>query len=181
MSHPPGYHESTGESGSGITRTVTHEPPSYEGDHDPALPTTFKVGKSYTPPLITPSSVRKHLFVLAAFQSLKRRVENASYADSGLDPAPEPDVKWALYLLRANHRFHLWLEKVVKKPERERGEISLLTDVEIPPMDVLVLLHAYMLNPVNYYEDTENLQKQLKVIGGFPLDRIAGSRAVSLM
>lgn len=181
MSHPPAYHESTGEPSSGITRTVTHEPPSYEGDHDPALPTTFKVGKSYTPPLITASPVRKHLFVLAAFQTLKRRVENASYTDSGLDPVPEPDVKWALYLLRANHRFQLWLEKVVKKPERERGEISLLTDAEIPPMDVLVLLHAYMLNPVNYYEDTENLQKQLKVIGGFPLDRIGGSQTASLM
>ena len=67
----------------------------------------------------------------------------------------------------------------MKKPERERGEITLLTDSEIPPMDVLVLLHAYMLNPVNFYEDTENLHKQLKVIGGFPLDRVSGSQTVS--
>ncbi|KAG9099237.1 hypothetical protein FS749_001744, partial [Ceratobasidium sp. UAMH 11750] len=150
------------------------EPPSYE--NDPALPTTFKIGKSYTPPLITPSLVRKHLFVLGAFQTLRRKVEAASYADSGLDPVPTPDIKWGIYLLRANYRFGLWLEKVVKKPERVRGEIGELTDGEIPPIDVLVLLHAYLLNPVNYYEDTENAYGWLKVIGGFPLDRVGGSQ-----
>ncbi|KAG8710008.1 hypothetical protein FRC08_017761 [Ceratobasidium sp. 394] len=92
------------------------------------------------------------------------------------DPVPTPDIKWGIYLLRANYRFGLWLEKVVKKPERVRGEIGELTDGEIPPIDVLVLLHAYLLNPVNYYEDTENAYGWLKVIGGFPLDRVGGSQ-----
>ncbi|KAG8746355.1 hypothetical protein FRC10_005344 [Ceratobasidium sp. 414] len=174
MHSPPAYHESSGEPSSAVSRTVTQEPPSYE--NDPALPTTFKIGKSYTPPLITPSLVRKHLFVLGAFQTLRRNVEAASYADSGLNPIPTPDVKWGIYLLRANYRFGLWLEKVMKKPEREHGEIGELTDGEIPPIDVLVLLHAYLLNPVNYYEDTENAYGWLKVIGGFPLDRVGGSQ-----
>ncbi|KAG9113869.1 hypothetical protein FRC07_007714, partial [Ceratobasidium sp. 392] len=174
MHGPPAYHESNGEPSSTVTRTVTQEPPSYE--NDPALPTTFKIGKSYTPPLIAPSLVRKHLFVLAAFQTLRRNVEAASYEDSGLDPIPTADVKWGIYLLRANHRFGLWLDKIVKRPERVRGEIGELTDGEIPPIDVLVLLHAYLLNPVNYYEDTENTYKTLKTIGGFPLDRVGGSQ-----
>ncbi|KAG8779145.1 hypothetical protein FRC12_024619 [Ceratobasidium sp. 428] len=174
MHSPPAYHESNGEPSSSISRTVTQEPPSYE--KDPALPTTFKIGKSYTPPVITPSLVRKHLFVLGAFQTLRRKVEAADYTTSGLDPIPTPDVKWGIYLLRANYRFGLWLDKVVKKPERERGEIGELTDGEIPPIDVLVLLHAYLLNPVNYYEDTENMYRWLKVIGGFPLDRVGGSQ-----
>ncbi|QRW08269.1 ER retention-like protein [Ceratobasidium sp. AG-Ba] len=174
MHNPPTYHELSGEPGSSITRTVTQEPPSYE--NDPALPTTFKIGKSYTPPVISPSLVRKHLFVLGAFQTLRRRVEAASYANSGLYPEPSPEVKWAIYLLRASHRLELWLDKVVKNPQRERGEIGELTDGEIPPIDVLVLLHAYFLNPVNYYEDTENTHKLLKTIAGFPLDRVGGSQ-----
>ncbi|CAE6416730.1 unnamed protein product [Rhizoctonia solani] len=165
MAHsPPAYHESTSP-----TRTVTREPPSYEPDPALPLPTTFKIGKSYTPPLISVSSVRNHLLLLSCFSTLKRNVEDAP---PSLPVELDPEVKWAIYLLRADYRFGVWVDKVVNRSERQRGEVAELTDAEIPPIDVLLLLHAYLLNPVGYYEDSESRYPYLKLIGGFPLDRV---------
>ncbi|KAJ1304754.1 hypothetical protein OPQ81_005892 [Rhizoctonia solani] len=166
MTHsPPGYHESTSP-----TRAITRGPPSYEPDPALPLPTTFKIGKSYTPPLISVSSVRNHLLVLSCFSTLKRDVENAP---PSLSFELDPEIKWAIYLLRADYRFGVWIDKVVSRLERQRGEVTELTDAEIPPVDVLLLLHAYLLNPVAYCEDTESWYPCLKLIGGFPLDRVA--------
>ncbi|CAE6429350.1 unnamed protein product [Rhizoctonia solani] len=165
MAHnPPAYHESTSP-----TQIITREPPSYEPDPALPLPTTFKIGKSYTPPLISVSSVRKHLLLLSCFSTLRRNVENAP---PSLPLDLDPEVKWAIYLVRADYRFGLWIDKVVNRFERQRGEVAELTDAEIPPIDVLLLLHAYLLNPVAYYEDSESRYPYLKLMGGFPLDRV---------
>ncbi|KAF8739692.1 EXSHypothetical protein, partial [Rhizoctonia solani] len=166
--HPPGYHESTSP-----TRTVAREPPSYEPDPALPLPTTFKVGKSYTPPLISVSSVRNHLSVLECFATLKRNVENAQPILTSEPLELDPEIKWAIYLVRANHRFGRWIDNVVNRIERQRGEVVELTNEEIPPIDVLLLWHAYLLNPVGYYEDCESRYPCLRLIGGFPLDRVA--------
>jgi hypothetical protein len=146
----------------------------YEPDSALPLPTTFKIGKSYTPPLISVSSVRNHLSVLGCFATLKHKVENAPPSLTSPPLELDPEIKWAIYLVRANDRFERWVEKVVNCAERQRGELTELTDAEIPPVDVLLLLHAYLLNPVGYYEDCESRYPCLKVIGGFPLDRVAG-------
>ncbi|KAL5631281.1 hypothetical protein ACGC1H_006961 [Rhizoctonia solani] len=161
---PPAYHESTYP-----TQNVTRSPPSYEPDPALPLPTTFKIGKSYTPPLISVSSVRNHLLLLSCFSTLKRNVEDAP---PSLPVELDPEVKWAIYLLRADYRFGIWIDKVVNRPERQRGEITELTDAEIPPIDVLLLLHTYFLNPVGYYEDSDSRYPCLKLIGGFPLNRV---------
>ncbi|GAB1525037.1 hypothetical protein RhiTH_008194 [Rhizoctonia solani] len=166
--HPPGYHESTSP-----TRTVAREPPSYEPDPALPLPTTFKVGKSYTPPLISVSSVQNHLSVLECFATLKRNVENAQPILTSEPLELDPEIKWAIYLVRANHRFGRWIDNVVNRIERQRGEVVELTNEEIPPIDVLLLWHAYLLNPVGYYEDCESRYPCLRLIGGFPLDRVA--------
>ncbi|KAF8757102.1 EXS protein [Rhizoctonia solani] len=150
--HPPGYHESTSP-----TRTVAREPPSYEPDPALPLPTTFKVGKSYTPPLISVSSVRNHLSVLECFATLKRNVENAQPILTSEPLELDPEIKWAIY----------------RSSQPPRGEVVELTNEEIPPIDVLLLWHAYLLNPVGYYEDCESRYPCLRLIGGFPLDRVA--------
>ncbi|EUC64071.1 BAR domain protein, putative [Rhizoctonia solani AG-3 Rhs1AP] len=168
MAHgPPAYHESTSP-----TQTVTREPPSYEPDPALPLPTTFKIGKSYTPPLISVSSIRNHLLLLSCFSTLKQNVQDAP---PSLPVELDPEVKWAIYLLRADYRFGVWIDKVVNRSERQRGEVTELTDAQIPPIDVLLLLHAYLLNPVAYYEDSDSRYPGLKLIGGFPLNRV-GSR-----
>ncbi|KAG8691459.1 hypothetical protein FRC11_003464 [Ceratobasidium sp. 423] len=165
--HPPAYHESTSP-----TRTITRSPPSYEPDPALPLPTIFKIGKSYTPPLISVASVRNHLLLLSCFSTLRRNVEDAP---PSLPLDVDPEIKRAIYLVRAEYRFGLWVDKIVNRPERQRGEVTELTDAEIPPVDVLLLLHAYLLNPVAYHEDTDSRYPYLKLIGGFPLDRV-GSR-----
>jgi hypothetical protein len=112
-----------------------HLPPTY--DPGPQLAPTFKIGSSFTLPLVSIQEVKAHLQVLGAFHRLREQVRAAvpnerEYGEEGL----REDVKWCLYLQRAVHRFELWMQKVVRKPERTRGEITALLDDEVPPLDV---------------------------------------------
>lgn len=83
------------------------------------------------------------------------------------------EKRWAVYVSRAVDRFHAWLSVAVPdtpKPtiaELERdGENDMITDPRyvkwamppigrsnMPPLDVLMIWHAYMLNPRAYLED----------------------------
>lgn len=93
------------------------------------------------------------------------------------DKAPEllaklAEKRWAIYLARAVSRFHAWLKAVLPdakkaninqlqvdgergllcKPSRENAPLKFLAD-NLPPVDVLMVWHAYMLNPRDYLED----------------------------
>lgn len=83
------------------------------------MPPTFKIGIAYTPPLVAPSEVRAHLLLLGAFHSLKERV---LAEPCPLDANMRGDVKWGIFLIRATVRFQAWVECVVGKRERRRGE-----------------------------------------------------------
>ncbi|KAF8320657.1 hypothetical protein DL93DRAFT_2093994 [Clavulina sp. PMI_390] len=147
--------------------------PGYDGPPNPleALPPTFKIGKLYTTPLISVAQVKSHLLVLGAFCRLRRRVLDEP---SPIDPFMREDVKWTLFLTRAALRFELWVHEVVSKDARRRGEMPLLLqEYEIPPLDVLLFWHAYLLSPVSYFHDCEAMYPQLRQIGPFPLTSIA--------
>lgn len=69
-----------------------------------SLPPTFKIGSTYTPPLVAPSEVRAHLLLLGAFHSLKERV---LAEPCPLDGNMREDVKWGIFLIRATVRLDL--------------------------------------------------------------------------
>lgn len=108
--------------------------PAYGAGDSDALPPTFKIDKAYTTPLVSVSDVKAHLVILGAFRVLRESVLSES---SPIDPEMRDDVKWTLFLTRAALRFEAWVEYVVKKQARIRGEIPPgLLDYEIPPLDV---------------------------------------------
>lgn len=82
------------------------------------------------------------------------------------------EKRWAIYVARAVDRFEAWLSAIQpsQRPSLEKvqvdGEIGLLIDPSyvkvplrpferdnVPPVDVLMVWHAYMLNPRAYLED----------------------------
>lgn len=135
-------------------------PPSYDpSDAPPAagdLPgyqntaetlVVYTIGAQNATPLVSIAEIKAHLLLLAAFHRLHALVTEAEwwYNDktTSLDFRPLPETKWALFITRAHHRFGLWLRHIVKRPSRTSGILAHLQKKEVPPLDVLLVLHAY--------------------------------------
>jgi len=118
--HPPTYTPSEAEL----------EPPGY----GTTLPTSFRVGTTDTPPVVSVEEVQVHLKILSAFGRLKTRVELAQESIS--ESRIEPDAAWIVFLCRAVHQFEKWIQ-------------SRPTSGPIPwtlvPLDVLMVWHTFML------------------------------------
>ena len=76
---------------------------------------------------------------------------------------------WHVFLHQAVWRFEIWLKHVVKP-----GGVTARTlrNEEILPLDVLLIWHAYFLNPHIYADDTTRVHPELAALGGLPLERV---------
>ncbi|KAG9228913.1 hypothetical protein BJ875DRAFT_547388 [Amylocarpus encephaloides] len=83
------------------------------------------------------------------------------------------EKRWALYVARAVERFQVWWLKVVCLTNgaerlkckdmiatnlklstfRQRGQVLQWTLDSLPPVDILMIWHSFMLNPRDYFED----------------------------
>ncbi|KAF8970581.1 hypothetical protein BDZ97DRAFT_1789924 [Flammula alnicola] len=109
-------------------------------------------------------SIRSHLFVLA-----KRHV----YYDN--QDILCPTTEGRLFLRRSVYRFNLWITKILRPKFEKVGNSPVgLNDNELPPYDVVLILHAFMLHPRAFYSDTIRLFPELGVLHGFPLIQVAG-------
>ncbi|PVG00356.1 hypothetical protein CPB86DRAFT_222091 [Serendipita vermifera] len=150
-SPPPCYSESSASSSS--------LPRAY-------LPREFSVGKFKTQPIVTVEDLQAHLRVLGAFSKLKEDVHHMNGASQ-----KEKDQAWVVYVSRAVHRFNTFMGA------EWEGGFPGWTEENTPPLDVLMVLHSYLLNPFAYYEDsirrTTFFSKNLTNLGCFPLHLIA--------
>ncbi|KAF1813722.1 hypothetical protein P152DRAFT_448134 [Eremomyces bilateralis CBS 781.70] len=78
-----------------------------------------------------------HLKLLNAFIVLK-----ASFEAWGQEAGVPSESCWQQYMALATARFSTWLRYV-----RESGEIS-----QVPSLDILLVWHAFMLNPADYFK-----------------------------
>ena len=76
---------------------------------------------------------------------------------------------WCVFLHQAVWQFEIWLKRIVKP-----GSITTRTlhDKEILPLDLLLIWHAYLLNPHIYADDTTCIHPELAMLGGLPLECI---------
>lgn len=113
----------------------------------------YTIGGQHTTPLVSIAEIKAHLLLLAAFHRLHTLVTEAEwwYNDktTSLDFRPLPEAKWGLFVTRAHHRFGLWLRQIVKRPSRTSGALAHLQKKEVPPLDVLLILHAYCEGPLH--------------------------------
>lgn len=87
------------------------------------------------------------------------------------DPAtghksPTPVVR--VLLTKALVRFETWLDKCLSI----RNSNEPLAINEVPPLDVLIILHGYMLSPWTYDEDATFRFPSLHKISQFPLEHM---------
>ncbi|KAH9832602.1 uncharacterized protein C8Q71DRAFT_860985 [Rhodofomes roseus] len=113
------------------------------------FPPAFLIGpNTITNPLVGLDYVKGHLRLLGAFAtSLSKRVQLCPEEDlpqlaRGLDSIPEAPRRWAWFVYLAVERFRLWVNCVTANKD-----IEAWVTMEIPPLDVLMVWHAYMLNP----------------------------------
>ncbi|QRV82579.1 dammaradiene synthase [Ceratobasidium sp. AG-Ba] len=112
--------------------------------------------------LVTSNEICAHLSLLGAFARLKASVKS----QKGPDVRRSADELWAIYLARAVDRFAKWAERGIYY---SRGEVRKMREEEVPPLDVLMAWHAYMLNPRVYYEDGIREKSRLSNIPAFPI------------
>lgn len=148
---PPGY-----------SRHELVPPPAYE--LAVPLPKHVRVGPHTTPTLVSVEELVDHLKVLNAFSILKGSVletNGAGASASGIDL--DNEAAWTLFVCRAVHRFERWVSCTSEPPK----------ETTLPPLDVLMVWHTYMLNPLAYKEDSVRALPQLAKLGPFPLAAIA--------
>ncbi|KAL0950336.1 hypothetical protein HGRIS_010307 [Hohenbuehelia grisea] len=134
-----------------------------------SFPRSFQVGRRTTAPFVTDAQLRGHLALLRVFSELKERVEadadlNA-YFESNMPDASDTEAfrqkKWAAFVAVAVERFERWYNTISSMDEFEfrRGHF--------PPVDVMMVWHAYLLNPGWYAEDCARLPNgnQLRALG----------------
>jgi Glycine-rich domain-containing protein-like len=134
-----------------------------------------------------------HLRLLAAFTELR---ESTSSQDGlfGILDSSHPsgaDQRWTIFVAKAVLRFEVWLRALVpdgfqpflryniasdpREMDRLMKETEPLqwTDDMLPPLDVLMVLHSYILNPHAFLEDCLRCGGVALWKVGFPWDLLA--------
>lgn len=78
-----------------------------------------------------------HLVLLESVITLKSKVEQW-----GVSKAFYPETSWQYYLSLASARFSIFTDSMCKKKSSNWNEV--------PPLDILMVWHAFMLNPGAY-------------------------------
>ncbi|CAG7851786.1 SubName: Full=Uncharacterized protein {ECO:0000313/EMBL:CCA72640.1} [Serendipita indica DSM 11827] len=111
---------------------------------------------------VQPDEIIAHLRVLAVFHKLKLDVQARS--------PHNPTGLWNAFLGYAVEKFASWISNVVDKDGCGDSE---LREDEFPTLDVAMIWHAYILNPLEYHNDCQKSQKGLLRIKSFPVTRLA--------
>jgi hypothetical protein len=120
-------------------------PPTYS-EYPTELPDLFPIGKRQAKPLVNVTELQAHLKLLGAFHELKREVE-AQAVEAGVANRSQAlsvsienkDQAWVIFVNRAVHRFFAWTSV-----EWNMSLPGLHADV-MPPLDVLMVWHTYLL------------------------------------
>ncbi|SJL02686.1 uncharacterized protein ARMOST_06020 [Armillaria ostoyae] len=103
-------------------------------------------------PFVTIPQLKGHLALLHCFSELKDQVENMTKAEqAGYPQIPAgKDHRWNWFVALSVERFEKWC-MAKTRPERDMREDFFVR--YLPPIDVLMVWHAYQLNPARYLDD----------------------------
>ncbi|KAJ3489796.1 hypothetical protein NLJ89_g11494 [Agrocybe chaxingu] len=110
------------------------------------IPSKYTIGDGRTTkPLVTLLEIKGHLAILHLFAVMRLRIESleVSVPHMPLDS----ERRWGWFVGLAVERFDIWCRSLHIDDSRLQPEIVL------PPLDVLMVWHSYMLNPRWYAED----------------------------
>ncbi|CAG7852909.1 SubName: Full=Uncharacterized protein {ECO:0000313/EMBL:CCA76091.1} [Serendipita indica DSM 11827] len=132
------------------------------------LPPAFPIGFRQTAPLVNVTELQAHLRLLGAISRLKFDVQSQR---SGIAARGTKDMAWVVFVNRAVFRFFTW---VSASWQRSRPGFD---ETMIPPLDVLMVWHTYLLNPRTYFEDSQRMESvyatNLCTLAEMPLTLVA--------
>ncbi|KIJ16489.1 hypothetical protein PAXINDRAFT_75707 [Paxillus involutus ATCC 200175] len=101
--------------------------------------------------LVTPQQLKGHLALLRAFHALRQTVQAGNdYRFPADVRLLDADRRWTWFVSLAVERFERWCLTIQASDTEWRG---------LPPIDVAMVWHAYLLNPSWYAEDTTRISK----------------------
>ncbi|KAG6908090.1 hypothetical protein DXG01_006181 [Tephrocybe rancida] len=118
------------------------------------LPHSFKIRKKRTDaPFVTSAQLKGHLALLDAFTQLRAKIEGHKVGNWSSDwhIPNDKDRRWVWFVAFAVERFEVWAKSLTLE-DASRPALEFL-----PPLDVLMVWHTYMLNPRWYAEDCTRL------------------------
>lgn len=115
-------------------------------------------------PTIPVDDVKLHIFLMMSISKLQESVEGGPFAVDGESGNLLLSQETMTYIRNAVQRFRMWLGYLTVSPSPEKEPI--------PPLDVLMIWHAYMLSPSVYYRDSDIEFPVLKTLGGMPWNKI---------
>lgn len=139
--------------------------PDYKDSVGIPAPVPIRIGLQFNiKPLVTPEEIKGHLHLLELFQDLQETVENAH--DRRLPEWSKQlsaEVRWAWFMNLAVERYVILLPYCLKRSDwvinirferwvvaqrRTRDDrLQYWFEERLPPLDVLMILHAFLLNP----------------------------------
>ncbi|GJN92337.1 hypothetical protein Rhopal_005367-T1 [Rhodotorula paludigena] len=137
--------------------TASDRPPSYQtydappsppplDDRPPPFddfPASHAVGGGCNVLFTTVDELKDHLRLLGAFRQLKGAVEAGAGREPGVLDKLDAKARWAVFVHVAVWRFECFLVGFAAHQLR----------LIVPPLDVALVLHAYLLNPLRFEED----------------------------
>ncbi|KAH7882290.1 hypothetical protein F5I97DRAFT_1931482 [Phlebopus sp. FC_14] len=130
-----------------------------------APPAPHTIGSQKTPgPLVSVEQVKGHLRLLRAFHNLRITVEDCK--DNRIPECArhlDKDKRWRWFIHLAVDRFERWVQCLQFVP------LEKFVTNHLPPLDVWMVWHAYLLTPCWYAEDCERLAilQQLRLLNMF--------------
>jgi hypothetical protein len=112
-----------------------------------------------TQSFVTIGDLKDHLIILAVFNQIYHSIQEGGPVVDGATGLPVTSPAFLLSLTKTQQRFDLWISNILRNDNRDTQ--SPLQMKEIPPIDVLMFLHSYMLSPWNFYEDCWRLYPEL--------------------
>ncbi|TFK33265.1 hypothetical protein BDQ12DRAFT_738868 [Crucibulum laeve] len=115
----------------------------------------FKIGTTKTyGPLVGVPEIKAHLAVLHGFSELKAQVDVLGSGDQVRlpDMPADKDRRWTWFVGLSLERFDRWCHSL------RAQDVAMPLIQVVPPLDVLMVWHAYMLNPRWFAEDSSRLE-----------------------
>jgi hypothetical protein len=109
-------------------------PPVYS-EYPTELPEHFPIGNQNVNPLINVTELQAHLRILGAIHKLKSVVQTQGAGVA----ATNKDLAWIVFVNRAVYRFYAWTSGYWKQ------DVPALNEAIMPPLDVLMVWHTYLL------------------------------------
>lgn len=112
--------------------------------------------------------IRRHLIFMKAVNCAARSIHDDFTLEDQSTGIKSPTPAFRVHLTKAAYRYHIWITKCL----RARLNQGALEKHEVPPFDVLTILHAHMLAPSRFNEDILLHFPELGLIGRFPFHLI---------